>query len=435
MKISTPNDLKNKLFSVVDNIFNNKEKYLKNPETNFSRTQKISFQDTMLFPMTLEKEALNVEILDLFNSKNLPTAAAVGYRRDCIDISAFVDLFKEFTESLEAPNHIKGMLLYAVDGSRINTPYNPKDADSFSNSIEGRRGFNQYHLNTMYDLLNNQYVDCLIQGQNQMNEQAALCKMMDSTPKDKRVLITADRGYGSFNVFAHALNNGLNFVIRIKESFAMSILKEAKLYSKSESFDIEGTYYVGRKNNIFTKTLQNYHYLRPDRTYDYIPLGSDNIDEFYVRVVEFQLSDNTAEYLITNLTKEQFSLEELKDIYNRRWGIETSYRYLKYSADLIYVHSLKQNFIFQEIYSKLTLYNYALASVSEVKDNTSGKGRPRKHKQKINVTYHIKVCIRFLKGAIREISEIIGKLKAPVRAGRTYQRHVRAQHAESLQHR
>ncbi|MCO8241010.1 transposase, partial [Streptococcus suis] len=42
--------------------------------------------------------------------------------------------------------------------------------------------------------------------------------------------------------------------------------------------------------------------------------------------------------------------EKLKDLYAYRWGIETSFRDLKYSIGLTHFHAKKKEGILQEIY-------------------------------------------------------------------------------------
>lgn len=41
-----------------------------------------------------------------------------------------------------------------------------------------------------------------------------------------------------------------------------------------------------------------------------------------------------------------------------RWGIETLFRELKYSIGLSNFHAKKVTYILQEIYAKLTMYNF-----------------------------------------------------------------------------
>lgn len=56
-----------------------------------------------------------------------------------------------------------------------------------------------------------------------------------------------------------------------------------------------------------------------------------------------------------------------------RWGIKTSFRELKYCIGLINLHGKSDEFVTQEIYSALTMYNFcnriATAVVIEQKDS------------------------------------------------------------------
>ena len=67
-------------------------------------------------------------------------------------------------------------------------------------------------------------------------------------------------------------------------------------------------------------------------------------------------SEDTYEYIITNLPY-SFSMEDIKACYHWRWGIELTFRYLKHASGLLYFHSRKPDFLLQELYSSLTLYN------------------------------------------------------------------------------
>ena len=49
-----------------------------------------------------------------------------------------------------------------------------------------------------------------------------------------------------------------------------------------------------------------------------------------------------------------------------RWGIETSFRDIKYAAGMVFFHSRKNELILQEIYAKLILYNFSEAIIGGV---------------------------------------------------------------------
>ena len=95
--------------------------------------------------------------------------------------------------------------------------------DSKNNSThfagkEGSFGFNQLHLNALYDLLNRRYVDALIQEPYEENESTALVEMVKRLPANQSAIIMADRGYETYNIFANIQERGLFYLIRIKDS-------------------------------------------------------------------------------------------------------------------------------------------------------------------------------------------------------------------------
>lgn len=432
MKKISPDLIKKTLLDSVDQLLLDRAKYLVEPKKSFSRTQKITFRDSMIFPMIIASESTAVEMLDFFPVSKLPSQAAMSYRRDQIKLLAFKDLFSSFTSKISHGKTFRGMRLLACDGTRLNTPYNPKDEESFVNCIDGRKGFNQYHLNACYDILNDLYVDAVIQGYHSMNEKLALCEMMDRFPKDQPALFTADRGYDSYNVIAHAINNKHHFVIRLTSSKALNIFDDIEEYDKKDTFDIEDDIFIGRVRNAESRKLRNYHFIRYNQNYDFIPAGSIGFDRFHVRMVKFSLPGGESEYLITDLPGSKFNISDMKEIYRLRWGIETSYRFLKYVSGVNCIHSLRQDFIFQEIYAKLISYNFSSAIMNCIHLSASEKN---KHNYELEKTYLMKICIRYLKGKLDDIYLLTAKRKVPVRADRKFRRIIRRQHADTLQYR
>ena len=64
------------------------------------------------------------------------------------------------------------------------------------------------------------------------------------------------------------------------------------------------------------------------------------------------------ECILTNLDEKDFPIEEIKRLYGWRWGIERSFRELKYTIGLTNFHAKKVEYILQEIFARLTIYNF-----------------------------------------------------------------------------
>lgn len=73
--------------------------------------------------------------------------------------------------------------------------------------------------------------------------------------------------------------------------------------------------------------------------------------------------------LYTNLDSETFPIGTVKELYRLRWGIETSFRELKYTIGLSCLHGKKTDFLLQEVLKMLytqTVLAFARKTTAEV---------------------------------------------------------------------
>jgi len=68
------------------------------------------------------------------------------------------------------------------------------------------------------------------------------------------------------------------------------------------------------------------------------------------RLVKIGLGDGNIEHLATNLSIEEATVEELKDLYSKRWGVKGVYDLLKNSLSLECFSGAKAALIKQDIY-------------------------------------------------------------------------------------
>ena len=109
----------------------------------------------------------------------------------------------------------------------------------------------------------------------------------------------------------------------------------------------------------------------------------------------------------------------LKYLYHLRWGIETSFREIKYCLDMICFHARKTNSIMQEIYAAVIMYNFCKRLTLSVVISI-GK---RKHEYQANFSMGIHICMDFFREGIPIEPELeIEKYILPVRPGRTDKR-------------
>ena len=425
--------IKQILFSEINALLDQRDRFLVNPLSDFTRTKKLSFEQTILFPMIAASGDIANELLDFIGEENLPLPSAMVQRRNQVKPEAFIELFNRFTSHMPLSKTFNGYQLVACDGSRINLPYNPSDEYSFMQCISGRKGINQVHLNALYDTLNDTFIDAQIQSVHSMDEKRACCHFLDKyADLDLKRIYIADRGYASYNVFAHAIHNRQLFLIRVSESYAKGICPDDHTFLLDEQVDKEISLNIGRRRSKKFVQLENYHYLSSSRNYDYAAPMTSEIDTLKLRILKFPISESTYEYIVTNLPMHMFTSEMIKRIYFLRWNEETAFRHLKYAGNMVHLHSLKKEFIIQEIYAKLTLYNFSSFINSSVEN---AERRTGKYLYVKNHTQVQKLCIRFLKRKIQDIKSLIVRYLVPVRPGRTFGRNLRRQSADTLAYR
>lgn len=399
--------------------------FIVDPERDFTRRRKHLFGNTMMNVLLLEAGSLKDELFGLFGyTLDVPSVSSFVQARDKIRPDAFCTLFKRFNGKTHTPVLHKGFRLLAIDGSVL--PVSNAMQDKETTVLEQNHTdvpFSAYHINTSYDLLEHTYDDVLIQGQAQMNENEAFNHMVDGYHGPKAIFI-GDRNYESFNSFVKVKKSKNKFLIRVKDIHSKtSVLRSLGPFEDKE-FDVRVKRILTYKQ---TKEIKEhpeiYKFVPRNQRFEYF--GDGPYFEFECRVVRFKISDDTYESIVTNLDEDEFSLEEIKELYRMRWGIETAYREIKYDLDLNTLHSKKRNLIQQEIYAKLLLYNFCRRITQEVEI----KEKKRKYEYQLNFVRAYHFIRHFLKEKSRKIplhiESMIAKEILPIRRNRQNQRKVK----------
>lgn len=427
--------------SFVDELDRNKRDYVVDPMRDHTRTRKISFKDCLMSSLCMSGGTLFSEVLEYYESRSsIPSTSAFIQQRAKIKTSAFEKLF-QMSSSLCNCKLYKGYRLLAVDGSDVRIPLNPSDSDTYFPGTHGQQPYNLLHLNAVYDLLSHSYINAIVQGCMSLNEGDAAVKMTDSSTIENAILI-ADRGYESYNLMAHCQEKGWKYVIRVKNDDRLGISGRLNL-PKSDEYDEFIDLRITRKNSNFTKALfknpNKYRYAPKNSRLDYLPSTSKYTEDavFYhlpFRIVKIEINDGEFETLVTNLDLNEFSSEELKTLYNMRWGIETSFRTLKYNVGMLYMHSKCKRFIIQEILARLTMYNIILAICSNVDLNNDGS---KKYSYVVNVARAVHICRKLFLHRLSppQAEQLLSKSVVPVRNGRSFERRLSTRIAINLVYR
>ena len=427
--------------SFVDELDRNKRDYVVDPTRDHTRVRKISFRDCLMSSLCMSGGTLFSEVLEYYeNRSSIPTTSAFVQQRAKIKTSAFEKMF-QMSGSLCNCKLYKGYRVLAVDGSDLRIPLNPNDLDTYCPGTHGQQPYNLMHLNAVYDLLSRSYVSAIVQGRMSWNECDAAVRMVDSSDISKAILI-ADRGYESYNLMAHCQEKGWKYIIRVRTEYKLGISGRLNL-PESDEYDEFIDLRITRKNSNYTKELfknpNKYRFAPINSRLDYLPTNSKYTEEavFYhlpFRIIKIKIHDDEYETLVTNLESTEFSLEELRTLYGMRWGIETSFRTLKYNVGMLYVHSKCKSFIIQEIFARLTMYNIILAICSNVNLNNDGS---KKYSYVVNVARAVHICRKLFLHRLSppQAEQLLSKSVVPVRNGRSFERRLSTRIAINLVYR
>ena len=416
-------DIRKTLFQVIDDHVARKHEFLQQPGRDFTRHRKLSLDHMVKATMLLGSGSIDKEMLEYFDYQgDTVTGSAFSQQRDKLSAKIFKSILHQFTHSFTHYKTFMGYRVVAVDGSDLSIPHNPNDEETYIQSVPGTKGFNLLHVNAFYDILNRVYLDAEIQPRRGMHEHQALIEMAEKSNLDSPVLLIADRGYESYNTFAHIMAKGWKFLIRVKDINSRSMLGTFNPPASGE-FDLIIHRELTRKQSKFIKQQPDrYKFLPSTTTFDFL----DENTPYYpisFRAVKVQLEDGSYQCFITNLEEDRFPPEEIKSLYHLRWGIETSFRELKHTLALTHLHSKKKESIAQEIFAKMTMYNFCSIITSHVVIQK----KDRKHDYQVNFSRAISICKHYFKEntAFLDICKLIQKYILPIRRERAFPRQVK----------
>lgn len=434
--MSFPQKVKSALWAIVDAMACNTAQLVKNPEKDFTRDRKLGFVQLLHSFLGMESGCISHELLKYFYflPDEVPTASAFIQQRAKLLPETFYHIFRQFNLRFPPKRLMGRYSLIAADGCEFNIARNPQDPSTF-HPTNGRsnRGFNTLHTISLYDLLSKRYLDAVVQPGRFKNEFAALCQLIDRYIYGGCPVFVADRGFASYNVFAHALEKSCFFVIRAKDINLKRLLAAGSLPdTMDQRAEVILTRSKARKKRLHPESEPLYRYICKAVPFDFI---TDSRPEYHMqlRVLRFQIAEGVFENIITNLPSDEFSLEQIKHIYHLRWGQETSFRDLKHTIGTTNFHSRSPEYIEFEILCRMTLYNFCTIITMEVPI----KKEAGKWEYQVNLSMAIKICFAFLSDHIGpgNVDDLISCYILPIRPERTYARQLRFQIPASFAYR
>ena len=305
-------------------------------KNTFTRNRKIPFYDILL--MTLNKQGKNIsfEIRDYeLNKKgemqvNYTDEAYLKQRRN-LNPDVFKEMKKVYLQDFyEDPKYIKkknGYILCAIDGSKIEIPNTELNRQIFGcEGNQHKRNTARALISSIYDVENHFFLDVQIDR-------------VDSNETDmaKRNIAEMEEIIGLFNWLE---KKNKKFLMRLSSN---DYIKERNnMKTRDEEVQIEYTY--ARLNKIKRTNDEFYEEIKDKRG-------------IILRITKIKINNKKEECLISNLSKEEFTSEDLKEIYGKRWEIENSYNSIKNKLKIESFSGNLAQFIYQDIYAQIVVYN------------------------------------------------------------------------------
>jgi len=310
-------------------------------ETAFTRKRKMPFCDIMYFIMSCSHRSLQTELDEYFHKKDDETVSrqAFSKSREHIKHEAFIDLNDSLVQKFEADDGeiatYHGYRLFSADGTLIDLPNTEQMRWHFGYSSNGTdKTYAKGLAITAFDVLNKLTVFAELYSYFD-SEKRRILDIVDGFAKlyKEKSIWLLDRGYPSFELFYKLEDNAQNFVIRVS-SQSLKEINDANEYDQIIT--------VGRKSR-----------------------------KLRLRVVTIPLPGGDTEKLVTNLLAD-FSPENFAELYAKRWGIETNYRYLKHRTCLEVFTGESVTAVLQDFHSSILVLNMAAIAEREQQDILNG---------------------------------------------------------------
>ena len=356
--------------------------YLAEPDKNFTRNSPLTFPRTVSIINDLPRQTLAMELANFFRFQpdNIVTKSAFCQRRKLIDPAFFQHFFEltaeQFYRTFTKHRRWKGKCLRAVDGTGQSLPFFNAVGDCFGYHQNQHSARPSTRLVVTHDVLNNIIWQVNLHSQ-QTAEIVWAYQNVADLPRD--AVYIYDQHYASFGLAYLHDRAGSDYLIRMPPE------QKGLVRDFTQSADNDRT--------VELKVKQGRAYLKI-RSLDLQP---ELHATFKARLVKVLLDDGTVEVLLSSLTdRAKYPRSDFKELYNKRWGVETAILTLKSYLQLALNSANTQPGVEQDLWASFAFYNQQSALIfaceNEVKERTSH----RKYEYRINRNVTAGLIQRFL---------------------------------------
>lgn len=395
---------------------------------DFTRNRKLPFSKVLLTVVRKSVKSIQNILnetqkhLSVLLDEDLETISKSAYSqaRDKLNYTAFEELANDASDMMYRDydyKTYKGFRLLAIDGSMITLPFNADIKKEFctTNVInqykDKSKAIVQARVSVLYDVLNNISVDAVIT--NSKIGEIVIAKDNHFKKLQKNDLIIADRAYPSYELFTTITTQyNADFLIRMKKT----------LYK-----DIQ---FLFDKNSLVKDTIIT---LKPTTKKLNQEMIEQNLPlEIKVRFVQVILDDGEVEVVGTSvLDNNILKTDDFKELYFKRWGIETFYEIIKNRLSLENFTGLSALAIKQDFYATIFISNLETLVTFNTNEKLSSKINT-KFKQKINKSISFNTVKNYcfelfysnkdIEIIFEEMSKLFLTNTIPIRPNRKYER-------------
>ena len=365
-------------------------KYLNN-DKSFTRNRKLSLRDTILYPLLQEghtnsREANNYIKLITGDEFAMISQQAIGEKRGFIDPQLYEDMYKDYVDDLY--DHffddlkIKDYLMLAGDTTVIKVPNVSKTKEEFPVE-EGKPA--RARLSMFADIKSGFILDAKIVEKKNSEVKLAIqhLKNVKNRHPQRKILVTYDRAYPAFDLIFTHIDLNTKFLIRLDDR---TLHKEIEQLNSDD--EILRLYLNNKRTKLITipELREKYEKER------YIDLRVTQIE------ITNPKGETYKETLLSNLPMDEFVKQDLKELYNLRWTIETDYDRLKNILEVENFTGQRRIIIEQDIYSKIFLLNLLLTIKKDADKDIQEKRKDKKlkHEYQANLNHLLGVLQTFL---------------------------------------
>lgn len=388
----------------------------------FTRNRKLPFNRIVLFMISMVKKSLQLELcnfIETLHLKNLKFITNSAYTQARMKIKP--ELFKYFiiafndefyTNNDERVELWRGYRLLACDGSHLNLPMVSELIKKYETSTnQNATEVLNAKCSILYDLQNNMILNGTLASY-KTGEREMLKSLLDVVKSsDNKELFILDRGYPCFDMVYELKKRKFDFLIRLQSNF-----------NKATEELIHSTEY--------DKIIE----IRPGKNISFFKKLYAKNSTINVRLVKVVLDNGEVEILMTSLMDiTEYPISIFKELYFKRWGIETLYDKLKNKLKVEEFTGYSEISILQDFYCTLFLSNIQSLLVSEVNDELKSRNIiDKKYEYKVNTNLSIgfikeRIVDLFLKennteNILKGLENLFTKVLIPIRPNRSYER-------------